>query len=135
LAPVEHDGARCDHERRLAGTAAPPPGQQRQHLRGLAEAHVVGEAAAEAELAQEVQPAEAFPLVAAQAAREPGWLLLRRDPLEAAQTLLPFAERSIHRHGVGGMAREQQIDDPALLRAYAHGSAIDLAEGREPSPA
>ncbi len=44
--------------------------QQSQHLGGLAHAHIVGQAAAEAKAAEEIHPAQPFALVIAQLADE-----------------------------------------------------------------
>src|SRR5206468_3544439 len=69
--PVEDERARYDDQR-----WARPPGrrtqavEERQHLDGLPESHVVGETTAKSELPQKVKPAEAFALVLAQCADE-----------------------------------------------------------------
>ena len=55
---------------RLPRRAARGALQQGEHLHGLAQAHVVGQAAAEAELAEEVEPAQALALVGAELALE-----------------------------------------------------------------
>src|SRR6185312_10001729 len=66
LLPVEDERTGHDDEGRAAALA----GEQGEYLHGLAEAHVVREAAAEAELAQEAEPAQAFLLVTAEFADE-----------------------------------------------------------------
>ena len=75
LDPIEHQAAGHDRQRR-GSPAVPRPLQaarleQGQHLHRLAQPHVVGQAAAEAEVAQEVQPTESVLLIAAQLAAEP----------------------------------------------------------------
>ena len=57
--------------------------EQGQHLDGLAEAHVVRQAAAEAEVAEEVEPAQPGALIAAELAAEPG---RRRRPARCPGT-------------------------------------------------
>src|SRR5436190_54015 len=77
--PGEEDRARRDHERgKLAGSLLR---EQREDLNGLAEAHVVGEAAAHTRTLEPREPAEALLLVRAQHALE---LWRRRERLWAA---------------------------------------------------
>jgi hypothetical protein len=68
LLPVEQHGPRHNHKRRLPLSPLvlarlSPRVQQREHDDRLAEPHVVGEAAAESELAKKRQPAERIALV------------------------------------------------------------------------
>ena len=66
LLPVEHQRFGDHHQRWTGQVARRAAGfQQRQHLRGLAHAHVIGQTAAETETAQKVHPADAVPLVIA----------------------------------------------------------------------
>ncbi len=68
---------------RLASLAAAPPlDKPRQDLHRFAQAHVVGQAAAQSELSEERQPAEPFLLVVPQLAAEAGRRFARLDPLE-----------------------------------------------------
>ena len=69
--PVVHDRQRAHDEVRARAIE-----QVGQRGGGLAQAHVVGEAAAEAEPGEEPHPAEAASLVVAQLAGEPGRLVL-----------------------------------------------------------
>ena len=57
-----HEKGRCSQPSRAVATLAE---QQRQHLDGLAETHVVGKAGAEAQLRQEAQPAQPLVLIGA----------------------------------------------------------------------
>ena len=68
--PVEDDGAGCDNERwaPFVRWRAAALVEEREDLHGLAEAHVVGEAASEAEVAEEGEPSEAVLLVGAERA-------------------------------------------------------------------
>ena len=78
--PRELLAARHDDERGFATRAgilagrrlrrAPPGDQERQDLDGLAETHVVGEAAAPRHLVEEAQPAETELLIGAQLSLE-----------------------------------------------------------------
>ncbi len=88
--PVEHQRTRHHYQRGrqpLALSLRPANFEQREHLDGLAQTHVVREAAAEAEIAQEMEPAEAGALVAAQLAAESRRSNGRRDARELAQAL------------------------------------------------
>ena len=69
LAPVAHHAQRTHHEVRAWSFEQVGEGGRR-----LAEAHVVGEAAAEAELGEELQPRQRSPLIVAQLADELGGL-------------------------------------------------------------
>ena len=69
--PVEDERAGDDGQRRPLGLpAGPPPLEQGQDLDRLAQAHVVGQDAAEAELLEVVEPAQALALVGPQLAVE-----------------------------------------------------------------
>ena len=65
--PVADDSRRGDHQRRPVGLGASEVGQ---HGRGLAEAHVEGQAAAEADGVEEVEPPEGLGLVVPQLSLE-----------------------------------------------------------------
>ena len=66
--PVADDRRRRDHERRSGRRGT---GEVGEHRRGLAEAHVEGEAAAEVGALEEPDPRQGLGLVAAQLAGEP----------------------------------------------------------------
>ena len=72
--PVGQQRGRADHQSRPAlanGLLLLAPQVQRDHLHGLAEAHVVGQAAAEAQLGQCRHPRHPSPLVGPQRRRQP----------------------------------------------------------------
>ena len=74
--PVADERHRADQQRRRAGAL---PADQRQQLHRLAQAHVVGEHAADADLLEERQPGQPALLVRPQRAHEP---VRRRDGRE-----------------------------------------------------
>ena len=93
LDPVENQRAGHDGQARPLGLAAePPPLKQGQHLDRLAQPHVVGQDAAEAESLEVVEPAQPFALVGPQLAVEARRLVERHDPLELAEVLADLLE-------------------------------------------
>ena len=73
LDPVEDQRARHDRQRRSLGLAAgSPPLEQGQDLDRLAQTHVVGEDAAEAEPLEVIEPAQPLALIGPQLAVEAG---------------------------------------------------------------
>src|SRR3546814_11773347 len=65
--PVEDQAGRRNHQRRtIEPTFVLFDLQMRERLQGLAETHVIGEHTAETALAQQLQPGQAFVLIAAQ---------------------------------------------------------------------
>ena len=76
-------------------------------MRGLADAHIVGQAAAEAELAQELHPAHALLLVVAQLADEARGLLHRLHALEVLQPLADPGKTGVERDL--GLSRQQRV--------------------------
>ena len=139
LPPVEHERPRHHDERRPGPLAAlvdrrglargAARFEQRQHLHRLAEAHVVGQAAAEAEALQEVQPAEPVALIAAQPPDEARGRVARLDALERCQLLAGAGEG-----GVGarlGQARQERVEQPDLVAPEAHVIVRGRAEGGE----
>ena len=135
LEPVEDQRARRDDQRRPAAGAparCPAPGEQGQHLHRLAQPHVVGEAAAEPELAQELEPAQPLRLVTAQRSDEAGRRVRRRDPREArepgAQPLERRVARGLRQRG------QQRVEQHGLAPRKADPVPLDppeLAERRE----
>ena len=118
LLPVEDERPR-HHDQRRRGSAAFPGGgpqlaarlQQGEHLDGLAQAHVVGQAAAETELPEEVEPAEAVALIAAELTLEPGRRVRGRNALELAQPLARPLEPLVEsRLGLLGQQDVEQAD-------------------------
>ena len=103
--------------RRPLGLAAgPPPLEQGEHLDRLAQAHVVGQDAAEAELLEVVEPAQALALVGAQlavearrrrrpAATPSNWRSVSRTFSKAASTLDL------------GLRGQQRVEQAGLRRA------------------
>ena len=117
-APVEHQRFRRDHQRRPASPPSRARFEHRQHLRGLADAHIVGQAAAEAELAQELHPAEAFALVIAQLADEARRLRRRAStPWKVAQLLADAREHLVDVDF--GLRRQQRVEQARLVAPEA----------------
>ncbi len=87
--------------------------QERQHLDGLAEPHVVGEAAAEAQIAQEDEPSKAGALIGPQLAAEALGLGSGAGAPGRAQADAQLLE---FRVGAGARAHllEQQVDHRRL---------------------
>ena len=91
--PVGQQRGRRHQQARRPGVARFLHQQQRQHLDGLAEPHVVGQAGAQAEARQQMQPARAGTLVGPQRAlAAPARDRRRRRPRRAA----PSGFRSSH---------------------------------------
>jgi hypothetical protein len=123
--PVEHERSRHDDDRWPRRTLC----KEREHLNRLAKSHVVGETAAEPELAQEVQPAEPFALILAQRADEVRPRVGRRHALEAVQRRACALEGRVHvgfRHRI-----EQRIEQRHLRLSIAHHAVDDPAARRE----
>ncbi|MNC89636.1 hypothetical protein D3C83_56020 [compost metagenome] len=83
--PVGDERGRNDEERAASGAGLLPEHEQGDDLQRLAETHVVGEAAAEAEAAQEGEPAERVTLVVAELSGEGRGGVERRDAAERRQ--------------------------------------------------
>ena len=81
----QHRGGCHDEHRVVELAALVRPQHHRQHLQGLAQAHVVGEHPAEPAVPEQRQPAEAVDLVGPQRGVEPGGQLGRLDPVEVEQ--------------------------------------------------
>ena len=75
-----------------AGTFAFEHQQQRQHLNRLAQPHVVGQASAQPEPCQQVQPLHACLLVGPQAGLEPGARIDPRQAFGLSQALQGFGQ-------------------------------------------
>ena len=133
LDPVEDETAGHDHKRRAARQAGRlrlllPPREERQHLDRLAEAHVVGEAAAEAELLQEHQPAEAFPLVLAERALKARGLGLGFRLLARRELLPQPVERLVDRRL--RLAGEERVEQRHLDPAVPQLAVVFVGQGR-----
>jgi hypothetical protein len=94
--------------------AARRSSSRREQLHRLAEPHVVGQAAAHAELPEEVQPAQPLALVRAQLAGEARRRLGGGDPLEAVQLAPHAGERLVDARL--GQRLEEHVEQ-ARLRA------------------
>ena len=96
LHPVEDQRAGDDRQRRPLGLAVgPPPLQERQDLDRLAQAHVVGQDAAEPEPLEVVEPAQSLALIGAQLAVEARGRIDGHDPLELPQVLPDLLEGGV----------------------------------------
>ena len=100
LAPHRHDAGGADHDVPLAGQRS--RAQQGDDLRGLAQAHLVGEQAVAAGLAEVVHPLDAAPLVLAQILRQH-----RRGRGRGQHLLPPRADLGAQRH-LDAMVVEQR---------------------------
>ena len=132
LDPVVDERSRHDRDRRaraivLARDAARL--EQREHHDGLAEPHVVGQAPAEAEAAQEREPAERLALILAQLAVKRRRRVERTDPAELRQLGARPRERLVDAHR--RLRLEQRIEQRRLRRTEAHVIVLALAEGRD----
>ena len=111
--------------------APPPAGQEGQDLNGFAEAHVVGQASAEAELAEEIEPAEAVLLVRAERADEGFGGFLGGDAAEIAELGAEVLEGGID--GGMGLGFQQHIEHAGLGPREADGllarSSLDGGAG------
>ena len=130
LLPVEQHRPRHDDERRRRGQTArlalvSACVEQREHDDGLAEAHVVGQASAEAEFAQERQPTQSFALIGAQRSDEGLGRIHRLDVLERAQTLARGLRRGVPRYG--GSSRQHGIEQRHLRTLEADVIALASA--------
>ena len=157
LDPVEDQRAGHDRQGRPLGLAAvPPPLEQGQDLDRLAQAHVVGEDAAEAEPLEVVEPAQPLALVGAQLAVEARRRVERDDPLELAEVLADLLEgrvdldlglvgqQRVEHAGLGGVEPQAavlggpQVGEHAvllepLLRQHAHRAVAQLDHGLAPA--
>src|SRR5690606_15914221 len=127
--PVEDERLRHDDERRPPHAFLPASLEQREHLDRLAEAHVVGETAAETELAQELEPAEPLLLIAAQLAAKAARRCGRAHAAEARKLAARLLERRVER-GLG-LGREQGVEQAGLTAREPQVLALDASEPRE----
>ena len=142
FAPVEDEGARATTSEatgrwtrltmavvadgRRDRVRRPARFEQGEDLNGFAQAHVVGEAAAEAELAEEFEPAEALLLVGAELADEVGGRLEGGDAAEGAELVAEVLEGGID--GGVGLGFQEDIEHAGL----GPGEADGLLAGRHP---
>ena len=113
LNPVENQRARHDRQGRPLGLAAVTPAlEQGKNLDRLAQTHVVGEDAAEAEPMEVIEPAQALALVGPQLAVKSRRRIERDDALELAKLLAHLLECGIHLDL--GLVRQQSIQHASL---------------------
>ena len=107
-----------------AGVAAAV--EERQHHHGLAKAHVVGQAPAEVEAAQELEPAESLALILAQ---RPAKRRRRVGGSDAAKTLQlgadVFEQLVVHNRG---LRRQQRIEKGGLRSSEPDRVTLGLSE-------
>ena len=108
--PGDDDQARPPRE-----PPGPPALEQGEDLHGLAQAHVVGQDAAEVELLEVFEPAQALALVGPQLAPEAGRGLLGVDPLEPGEVLADLAEADVELDL--GLRRQERVEEPGLRLA------------------
>ncbi len=100
--------------------------EERQHHDGLAKAHVVGQAPAEAEAAQELEPSESLALILAQ---RPAERRRRVGGADAAKTLQLGAD--VFEHLVvrdRGLRRQQRIEQGGLRSSEPDRISLGLSE-------
>src|SRR5690606_35132399 len=103
--------------------------EQGQYLHRLAQPHVVGQAAAETELAKEVEPTEAFSLIGTQLSLKASRRIGRTDAVELRECIARSREHLIDvRFRLRG---EQRIEHGDLRAAEAQMIAVCGAETRE----
>jgi len=130
LLPVEDQRPRDDHQRRPGPLALLAPRlEEGQHHDRLPEPHVVGQATAEAEPAKEVEPADPFPLVGAELAREAGRRVDCGDAVEASQLVAGPGEYFVA--GGLGLRGEERVQQTDLGPAESEVPVLRNAEARE----
>ncbi|WP_275693225.1 hypothetical protein [Nocardioides sp. TF02-7] len=148
--PRRDDAGRRDHEERaVVGALDPRPRDEREHLEGLAEAHVVGQDPAEPVLPQEREPPEPFALVGPQVGRQ-AHRLRAGDDGEVAQRLRaadPVGRLGVDDARLGELGPQAEVvladPDPVALALAQLGrrgdhlpQAVELgAVGRDVAPA
>src|SRR5205823_3405271 len=95
----------------------PPLLQEGEDLDRLAQAHVVGQDAAEVELLEVVEPAQALALIRAELAVEAGGGVDRLDPLEVVERLADLLEGGVDADL--GLGRQERIEQAGLGVAEA----------------
>src|SRR5262245_32697270 len=135
LHPVEDQRFRDDCQRRGDGatrrlfTQLASRFEQREHLNGLAQSHVVRQTPAESELPQEVYPAQAVFLVWSQFPVELFGRIGRLDAFKPLQFVAGSGERFVE---VGfGLGAKERVEHADLRLAEAQMVFARLAESRE----
>ena len=118
LHPVEDQRAWDDRQGRSLGLAmGPPPLQERQNLNRLAEAHIVGQNAAETESLKIVEPAQSLALIGAQLAVEARGRIDGHYSLKLPQVLPDLLEGVVDQDF--GLRGQKRIKHARLRRAEA----------------
>ena len=114
-----------DGQRRALGLAVgPSPLQQRQDLDRLAQAHVVGQDAAEPEPLEVVEPAQPLALIRAQLAVEARRRVERHDPLELPEVLPDLLEGGVDLDlRLGG---QERIEHAGLRRVEPEAAVLGV---------
>ena len=123
--PVENQRFRNHHQRRTLGLR-PPRLEHRQHLRRLADPHVIRKAAAETELAQELHPADPLALIIAKVSREALRLRRRAHSPERPYPLADAREHFVHVHL--GLRRQHRVQQPGLVAAETQMAFLRVPE-------
>ena len=97
-APVGDERARHHHQRRSRSGAAPTQ-EQGEHLHRLAQAHVVGQAPAEREALQKIEPTKPLLLVVPELTDEARWHGGRPNPVEALELVAGALVDPVHTGG------------------------------------
>ena len=124
--PVVHKRRRAHHERGLGIPRLHARQDMRDHLQRFAQAHVVGQDAAEPQVLERAEPLVAVDLIAAQCGLERGGH--RKVHLaERIQALDGAAERGVAIGFKHGRAREHAIDKQGARRGKRH--AVEQVDG------
>ncbi len=106
--PVFNERGRDDDEVRRTHSLRLSFQEKGDHLHGLAQAHVVGQAAAETKLGEESEPLEAVRLIGAQLGREPG----RERPRADAAGIVQLVEHAFQPLPGGNLNRQVLALEP-----------------------
>ena len=124
--PVVHKRRRAHHKRGLNVPRFHARQDMRDHLERFAQAHIVGQDTAEAQMLKRAEPLVAVDLVATQRGLERGGY--RKVHLaERVQALDGTAERSVAIGLERGRAREHAIDEQGARRGKRH--AVEQVDG------
>jgi len=130
-APVEHQRFGRHHQRWALAFHA-PLFEKREHLGRLANAHIVSQAAAETELAEEVHPTDALALIVAHYAAEAFRLRRGSYALEVAEPLACTFEDLVDLNL--GLRRQQRVQQSGLVLSEAQVvffTRPQIGDGRE----
>src|SRR5206468_7254587 len=102
--------------------------QNGEDLDGFSESHIVGQATADAEAAQKLQPAETFALVLTQLAHKRCGFLRRSNAGKRGQFLANAGESVVE--GDFGLFGEKRIEQTCLMPFESQCSVAGFSEGR-----